>query len=206
MYWYEEDVQQVEQGLAKLTYTPQMAFYGSSSIRLWDSLYDDFSQYKPVNLGFGGSTLEACSFFFERIFRPYHPQQLIIYAGDNDLGDGRQPAEVLSFFEQLAGQIDAAFPHTQVFYVSIKPSVARWDIVDEIQETNRLIASAINNRGGLWQYITIYNLMLNEDGKPNTSLYAEDGLHLNSKGYHVWKQALLQHFQLNIDSKIISHS
>ncbi len=53
----------------------------------------------PINLGFGGSTLAACAWFFDPIVAPVsHPQTLILYAGDNDLGDGRHPEEVLFFF------------------------------------------------------------------------------------------------------------
>jgi len=62
-------------------------------------LYKDFEEYMPINLGFGGSTLAACAWFFDPIVAPViHPQTLILYAGDNDLGDGRHPEEVLFFF------------------------------------------------------------------------------------------------------------
>ena len=44
-------------------------FYGSSSIRLWDTLAEDIDP-GVVNLGFGGSTLQACDYFFERLVRP----------------------------------------------------------------------------------------------------------------------------------------
>ena len=59
MIWYENEVQRLEKERAALTYEPKLLFYGSSSIRLWDSLNDDFADYQPVNLGFGGSTLAA---------------------------------------------------------------------------------------------------------------------------------------------------
>ena len=101
MLWYEDEVQRVEKEKGNLAYEPKMLFYGSSSIRLWDSLYEDFREYKPVNLGFGGSTLAACVWFFDRLVGGYHPESMIVYAGDNDLGDGRHPEEVFIFFRQL---------------------------------------------------------------------------------------------------------
>ena len=60
MNWYEQDIQKLEKKSHALEYKAKMIFYRSSSITGWLSLYDDFAKYKPVNLGFGGSTLEAC--------------------------------------------------------------------------------------------------------------------------------------------------
>ena len=67
MIWYEHEVQRLEQERASLEYEPKMIFYGSSSIRLWETLYEDFKEYQPANLGFGGSTLAACVWFFDRL-------------------------------------------------------------------------------------------------------------------------------------------
>ena len=89
MYWYENEVKGLEKERLQLTYEPSTLFYGSSTIRLWDSLFDDFKVFKPVNLGFGGSTLAACSWFFNRVVAPYDARSIVLYAGDNDLGDGR---------------------------------------------------------------------------------------------------------------------
>lgn len=203
MNWYEEEVQRVEKESVNLNYNPGMVFYGSSSIRMWDSLYEDFKPYKPVNLGFGGSTLEACVHFFQRILKPYHPQQLVIYAGDNDLGDGKTPDEVFTFFKKLCKLNTAIFKNTQVFYVSIKPSIARWEINNQIKETNTLIENAIRNRYPHVKFIDIYSNMINDQGIPIRELYIEDGLHLSLQGYSVWKQVLLSHFSTNIDSNIL---
>jgi len=203
MYWYEEEVQRVEKEFLSLNYSPGMVFYGSSTIRMWENLYEDFSIYKPVNLGFGGSTLEACVHFFPRILKPYHPQQLVIYAGDNDLGDGKKPEEVFTFFKRLCKLISAAGKNTLVFYISIKPSIARWEIDHQIKETNTLIENAIHNRYQQIKFIDIYSSMIDEQGTPIRELYMDDGLHLSPQGYAVWKQVLLAHFSKNIDNNII---
>ena len=203
MNWYEEDVQRVERESQKLNYHSDMVFYGSSSIRLWDSLYEDFLRYKPVNLGFGGSTLEACVYYFQRLLQPYTPQQLVVYAGDNDLGDGKKPNEVFGFYKQLIKKIASFFTGTQVFYISIKPSIARREIQYRIQETNQLILNHTRSGHSQVQFIDVYSSMVDGQGEPIPALYAPDGLHLSKQGYKVWKQVLLQHFSVNIDSNII---
>ncbi|HEY2582718.1 MAG TPA: GDSL family lipase, partial [Mucilaginibacter sp.] len=122
MYWYEDEVRRLENDRAKLAYDAETIFYGSSSVRMWTNLYNDFSNLKPVNLGFGGSTLAACVWFFERIMTPYHPKRLIIYAGDNDLGDGRHPEEVFIFFQQLVVKAQKQFGDIPCYFVSLKLS------------------------------------------------------------------------------------
>ncbi len=75
MNWYEDDVQGVIAEISNCPYEPKSIFYGSSSIRPWGTLYDDFKNLKPVNLGFGGSTLAVCVWFFDRIMA-HRPQFL----------------------------------------------------------------------------------------------------------------------------------
>src|SRR6218665_2997296 len=103
MDWYEEEVQRVEREKKKLSYTPKVIFYGSSSINLWPELYTNFRAFDPLNLGFGGSTLESCVWYFDRIMAGLHPEHIVCYAGDNDLGDGKKAEEVVRQFKQLMG-------------------------------------------------------------------------------------------------------
>src|SRR5258707_2650152 len=156
MYWYEDEVKRLENDREKLGYDPETIFYGSSSIRMWASLYSDFSELKPVNLGFGGSTLAACVWFFERIIAPYHPKQIIIYAGDNDLGDGRHPEEVFIFFQQLMVKIAARFGPIPCYYISLKPSPSRWHMADQFKFTNKIIQNEIMSRNNNWHYIDVF--------------------------------------------------
>ncbi|MDB5247426.1 MAG: family lipase [Segetibacter sp.] len=192
MDWYEEDVSAAVTERMSCSYEPKTVFYGSSSIRLWTTLYDDFEDYKPVNLGFGGSTLAACVWFFDRIVAPIrNPKTFILYAGDNDLGDGRHPEEVLIFFREFMIKLRETFPQTIFYYISIKPSISRMEILKEIIQTNKLIEEDIYKRTERDFYVNVFDRMIGKDGKPLASLFEADGLHLNSDGYSVWKQIVL---------------
>ena len=192
MTWYEDDVKRVEKEIADLRYKPETIFYGSSSITLWKTLYEDFEEFKPVNLGFGGSTLSACVWFFERIMKPITtPVRVIIYAGDNDLGDGRMPHEVFLFYRQLIALIRARYGNIPVYYISIKPSLSRWEIIDRIKLTNELIEAETKTDVDQ-HFINIFSEMLNYQNFPRTSLFEPDGLHLSPKGYTLWKSVLME--------------
>jgi len=190
MYWYEDDVKALENNRGKLGYDPETIFYGSSSIRMWTSLYNDFGDLKPVNLGFGGSTLAACVWFFERIMTPYHPKKFVIYAGDNDLGDGRHPEEVFIFFQQLAVKINKHFGSVPCYFVSLKPSPSRLAIIDKYKYTNTLIETEIAANNDNWQFIDVFKKMIDANGKPKSEYYTGDGLHLSEKAYQLWKEVI----------------
>ncbi|MES2776459.1 MAG: GDSL-type esterase/lipase family protein [Bacteroidota bacterium] len=199
MHWYEEEVSRIETEKSQLSYQPEMIFYGSSSIRLWENLYSDFKMFSPVNLGFGGSTLEACVWYFKRLMDEFCPTHIVVYAGDNDLGDGRSPTQVFNYFMQLTACIKERFPKVTFSFISIKPSLARWHINDLIADTNELIREAIRQQGKGAFFVNVYEKMVDKDGYPLKMLYDTDGLHLNEKGYAIWKETLLTHFSLNND-------
>ena len=58
-----------------------MIFYGSSTIRLWKSLNEDFKNSNVVNLGFGGAYIDSLSKNFEVLMNFAKPKAIIIYLG-----------------------------------------------------------------------------------------------------------------------------
>jgi lysophospholipase L1-like esterase len=158
---------------------------------MWESLEDDFHDIGVLNMAFGGSTLAACVWFFERLVIPCYPRSIVCYAGDNDLGDGRAPEEVIASFRKLLVKIDTHFPMIPFTMLSIKPSPSRWHIADRIIYTNEVIRRELEGRAGRY-FIDVFSAMLGRDGRPDGSLFLEDGLHVSHKGYLVWKKLLLE--------------
>ena len=190
MEWYEAEVRELEAARSRRQLPEHpVVFYGSSSIRLWESLGDDFRTRRILNLGFGGSTLEACAYFFERVVVPVAPCSLVVYAGDNDLGDGRSPQEVLASFRALAAKVDRYLGGIEFGFVSIKPSPGRFHLMDRIRMANRLIRGEIEVRRRGY-FMDVFDAMLDREGKPRRSLYHDDGLHLSLAGYGLWVELL----------------
>ena len=191
MHWYEDEVKRLESAIAVLHHQPGLIFYGSSSIRLWETLEDDFKEFTPLNIGFGGSTMAACSWFFDRVFSKLNPVSIIIYAGDNDLGDGKNPEEVLLVFKLMIQYVQQRYGDIPLGFISIKPSIKRWHIADKIKHTNYLIKELITKTGGNSFYINVYDSMTDANGYPKTELLQPDGLHVSKKGYRLWKEIIL---------------
>lgn len=194
MFWYEEEVKGLENKQFTEINQPYTIFYGSSSIRLWQTLEEDFKDLNTLNLGFGGSTLAACAWFFERIFAPYQPEKIVIYAGDNDIGDGRMPEEVFIYYQELAVLIQKKYGNIPCYFISLKPSFSRWGLVHNFKYTNSLIENDIIKNNNNWHFINIFESMIDEQGFPSKAYLENDGLHLSPEGYLVWKKAVQDAF------------
>ncbi len=167
-------------------------FVGGSSIRLWQTLAQDFPEHRVINRGFGGSHVADSVAFADRIIIPYKPKIIVLYAGDNDIADGKTPDQVLSDFKSFVVKIHKDLPTSRIAYVSIKPSLARWHLVDKIRTANQLIAEYSRANDNV-VFIDIFTPMLDDEGKPRKELFVSDGLHLNAKGYELWTSVIKPH-------------
>jgi lysophospholipase L1-like esterase len=165
-------------------------FVGSSTIRLWSHLSQDFRQVPVLlNRGFGGSTMRDCNALVRELVIQYRPRHVMVYAGDNDLAEGRTPDAVVRSFENFVRSVRAELPDTRISYISIKPSPLRLALLPQVRETNALVAHYVQTVPNA-RYIDIFNPMLTADGLPRPELFLADRLHLNEAGYRLWQSVI----------------
>lgn len=164
-------------------------FIGSSSIRKWDSLSEDFPNKNVINRGFGGSKIPDSIYFFERIVQPYKPSVIVLYAGDNDIGGGHTAQQVFDNFKVFSNLVAMRLPEAKLVFIAIKPSVKRWRLAPEMLEAN-LEIEKYSKRQPHISYANIWNPMLSDEGKPRPELFIADGLHLNAEGYKIWARVV----------------
>lgn len=164
-------------------------FVGSSSIRMWTTLAADFPGVPVVDRGFGGSTIADCTYYANRIVVPYHPRLIVMYAGDNDIAEGRTPQQVADDFKAFVARVRSELPKVAVAYVSIKPSIARFAMWPRMREANRLIADWTRTQTRV-SFVDVSAAMLGKNGRPRAALFRSDGLHMTATGYAVWINAL----------------
>jgi lysophospholipase L1-like esterase len=158
-------------------------FIGSSSIRGWQTLDQDFPHHPIINRGFGGSRIMDSVQFAERIILPYKPRKIVLYAGENDIAGGKTPWEVFEDFKKFVGKVPGSIP---IVFISLKPSPARWHLREQFVAVNHLIEAYCGLDERL-QFVDVFGPMLDQDGQPDPELFVEDNLHLNAKGYELWK-------------------
>lgn len=167
-------------------------FVGSSSIRLWNGVETAFQSTPVIKRGFGGSRMLDCARYVEQLVLPYAPKLVVVYAGDNDLAEGRSPQEVLQSYTEFVNQVREVLPDTRIAYLSIKPSPLRASLMAKALETNKLVEAYSASAPNL-DYIDIFSRMLDADGRPRADLFAPDALHLNPAGYAVWQSVISSH-------------
>jgi len=159
-------------------------FVGSSSIVGWD-LSKHLPEFETINRGFGGSQIADSTHFADRIIIPYKPRTVVLYAGDNDIAGGNSPERVAADYLLFVEKVRAGLPDARIIFVAIKPSIARWEMVEAMRRANKLVRAIIKAHDNM-TYVDIDAPMIGEDGEPRAELFKDDGLHLNEDGYALW--------------------
>lgn len=166
-------------------------FIGSSSFTNWKDVQDYFPGYPIINRGFGGSTLLDQLRYEKDIIFPYQPKQIVIYCGENDLAasDSTSAGMVSKRFENLFNDIRHKMPGVPVVFISLKPSPSRRHLMEKMDRANIFIgAFLVLQKNAV--FIDVYHKMLNEAGQPIPEIFLDDSLHMNAKGYAIWKKEI----------------
>lgn len=164
-------------------------FTGSSSIRKWTTLAQDFKGHKVINRGFGGSHISDSVYYADRIVIPYLPQKIVLFAGLNDLDAGKTPDQVFDDFKAFVQKVHRALPKVEIDFLSITTSPLRWHEVEQVKKANGLISSWIIGQDHL-TFINVFPATLGEDGQPKPELFLADRLHMNAEGYVIWTKII----------------
>ena len=191
---FEVEVKELAKSKLNATQEKQVVFYGSSSFRLWETMDKDFPEINCLNIAFGGSTIEDCIGYFDELIRRSNPEHILFYAGDNDIGNGASSEEVMARFIELLDKIDESFPNVPFTFLSIKPSPSRLELIETIKEVNEMVKDYLVDAPNK-SYVDIFSLMM-DSNKIDSSLFIEDQLHMNEKGYLIWKNAVREHLKL----------
>lgn len=170
---------------------------GSSSMRGWHStIKEDLHPLTIVPRGFGGSNFNDLLHYMDRIVLSYRPRAILVYEGDNDSQLGIAPERIAQLAKVFADRVHAELPDCRIYFLSIKPSIRRWNIWPQMQEANRLLEAMCAEDPRL-TYIDIATPMLDDEGQPKEDIFMDDKLHLVRSGYIIWRDAvrpvLLEH-------------
>ncbi|WP_152981489.1 SGNH/GDSL hydrolase family protein [Hymenobacter sp. AT01-02] len=157
-------------------------FYGSSSIRKWETLKADFAGQPVLNRGFGGSRFPDALYFFDKLVVAYQPRQVVLYEGDNDIGSGATPQEVFQSFLAFEKLMQQKLPNVPLVFLAIKPSPSRWALYPKVQEANRLIKNYIEQHPKRLRFVDTATPLLGPNGKPRPQFYVSDSLHMTPAG------------------------
>lgn len=143
------------------------------------------------------------------LFSRTQPEVIFVLIGINDLIRGVGEDTILDNQRQIIRELRSEHPDTQIVMQSILPhsgEKASWEGRDRlkaipnslIRSLNRQLRAIANEEGAL--YLDLHPLFADASGDLRSE-FSTDGLHLNDRGYLVWRSALQLFSQMELDQK-----
>jgi lysophospholipase L1-like esterase len=169
--------------------TGGIVFAGSSSIRRWTSLKEDFEGLPVINRGFGGSVANDLIVHFETVIARHAPKLLVIYTGGNDIALNIPVDEALADYVKFLTIMRVRFPKTPVILTSVKIAPQRAAQIAQVHELNQRLGDWAADKEWL-RFVDCTSYLADEKGMPNVDYFIEDMIHLNAEGYARWREIL----------------
>lgn len=182
--WEKEIAAMEEQDKLKPPPSGRLLFIGSSTIRGWRTLAQDYPDQKVINRGFGGSQIVDATHFADRLIFPHAPRMVLLRAGGNDIHAGKSAEQVFRDFQDFVATVHSKLPQIEVVFIGLAPAPARWDERDENRKLNELVEAWSKQTEGV-KYVDTYDTTLDADGTPREELFVKDRLHFNAEGYRL---------------------
>jgi phosphoserine phosphatase/lysophospholipase L1-like esterase len=157
---------------------------GSSNIRMWNTLADDFPGLNVVNRGVGGCRLVELVDFAGRLVAAARPRVIVIGAGTNDVAAGLSTDAIRTAFEQVVENLRRDHPDATIVFLAISPTVKRWDQLDRQVEANAAIKDFIDASAadGRLVYLDANAAFMGPDGTPAAECFLDDMQHPSTIG------------------------
>jgi lysophospholipase L1-like esterase len=163
-----------------------MVFIGDSFMDLvnWNDLFPDI---KIVNRGISGDIIPGLTGRIGPVLAA-GPAKIFIIVGTNDINRGYPADTILYNYQLLLEKIQRNAPNTKVYIHSIAPTLYDASrpnsVIVDLNNRLKPLVEAYN-----YTFIDLFNSLKSENNALIGAL-TFDGLHLNKKGYLVWKEVL----------------
>lgn len=189
---YQTDIDRYQSKNLKLQdVSCDVLFIGSSSINMWDNIYQDMHPLKIIRRSYGGAAIRDMIYNYNTIARSYRPKSIVLYV-ENDLAGSREDITVgktFDFFRIFINRLKRDYPGVPVFILSFKPSPARIKMLPKQKTMNFLLEEYAEKEDQVF-YVDVTSCMYNWEGEIRTDIFRDDNLHLNQTGYDLWTAIL----------------
>lgn len=204
---WENEIKHLESLQATEKTDSGIVFYGSSSIRRWDSIQEDMSPWATIQRGYGGAKLNDIVHFAPRILGPHlgvnNPQRcrgIVLFVANDITGNKESDlaaAQVAEKFEQLLRWIRSKDNAIPVFWIEVTPTALRWEAWDQINNATEQIRHVLDRDPSAY-LIPTAGAFLGNDGQPVADYFVADKLHLNATGYKLWSALVKTQLHLRL--------
>ena len=136
---WEQDVSQLEaKDQTESAIENGILFYGSSSIRLWETIATDMKPWAAIQRGYGGAKLPDIIYSRARLLGPHlgnsNPRRckaIVLFVANDISGKAEEdatPVEVAGRFLKLKDWIREKDETLPVFWIEVTPTPKRWQV------------------------------------------------------------------------------
>lgn len=157
----------------------------------WSELFNDIH---VKNRGISGDTAEGV---YDRldVITKGNPKKIFLMIGINDLIKGNTPESIAITIDNIIKKLKESCPNTKIYLQSLLPA-------------NRIFSDAVNQQGAIRglnnrlveitqkyniDYIDLHRYFKNTNDDGLNLKYSNDGLHLMSEGYLLWKSLIMSY-------------
>ncbi|GEP45007.1 GDSL-type esterase/lipase family protein [Brevifollis gellanilyticus] len=166
-----------------------IVFTGSSSIRRWTTLKEDFPDLPVLNRGFGGSVANDLSVYADTVVFRHEPKMLVVYTGGNDINAKLTVQEAFDDYTKFLNLVHERQPKTKVILCSVKIAIKRVTQIPQVHELNQKLETWAKENPWV-RYVESTSYLADAQGQPIRSYYVDDLLHLSPSGYAKWTEIL----------------
>lgn len=173
----------------------EVIFYGASNFARWEKLDAYLREYKVQNHAFGGSTDAELVGYSDQLLFPYEPAVVFFQTGSNDYGqmegtDQEKIEKCMAYKKQMFEAFHQQMPEAKFVIMSGLLLPGSRQYLDMTLEINRQLEQLAAEKEYL--YFVDANAMTYDGADFNTSLFEEDGVHLNREGQKRWSQEYIK--------------
>jgi lysophospholipase L1-like esterase/phosphoserine phosphatase len=164
--------------------TGGVVLLGSSNIRLWTTLADDFPDMNVLNRGVSGCLLTELADHAPRLVAAAKPRVIVVAAGTNDVAAGTPAPAIRAAFERLVTGLRGDHPDATIVFLAISPTMKRWEQRDRQAAANAAVKEFIDAApaDAKLAYLDVNAAFLGPDGTPAEECFADDQQHPSTIG------------------------
>lgn len=160
----------------------RLVFIGDSLTEYFD-WQSRFPECDVINLGISGETTEGLLGRTDRIISSIKcPDYIFIMTGINNIA--MEDFDIIDTYKKIVSELSSKFKDAVIVVQSILPVNLYWIDNGVIKVLNRRLQDIAKEFNA--EYLNIFSLFVDANGRPNDSYLLDDGVHLSNAGYDVW--------------------
>ena len=173
-------------------------FFGSSSIRLWDTIAEDMAPMVPIRRGFGGAKSLDLAVFAPELIPSHRYSALVVFVANDIAGEegktDQNPDDVRNRLKEVWEVSRKHQPQAPLLLLEITPTDRRRHVWDQQRALNHCLRDWTLTEPNVY-FLPTAEYFLDAEDQVRSEFFGEDRLHLSRAGYRQWGTLIRRRLQ-----------